>query len=425
MQSRTRQPRVEQRAGAAPAASPAWMRKKPAVVGSVVQPSSRRPATRRSRSATSSATERVVVLEVGERRDAGRLGAGVDAPGRGRGAQRRGQARRGDRVAETQAGEAPVLGHRVQHDEVAGSQRLALPLRLGQQVAVGLVEHEERVRVLGDQGGDQRRGQRRPGRVVGRAQPAEAGRSAARAARRAGSSQKKPAPSPACASGTRSSRAPASAVATSHSPNTGASARATSPGAERELRDQPDELGAAVAADDLLRARRRAGRRARPQSSRGARVRIRVDHGAGDRRGHARRRAERRLVGAEVDDRRRGRRPRRAAPTGRPRRGPTAVTAARSGRRRRSSPHRPRQQRREAGGEGDGRAAGRPHAPRGVVDHVARSAAGRPRRGRRRPASAAARRGCRPWWRSPASCWARTAAGAACGTPTRRGRPCP
>jgi len=116
-----------------------------------------------------------VMLEVRERREAGGLSAGIDTPGRGRGAQRRGQARLGDGVPEAQTGEPPVLGHRVQHQQVSGGQQVGLTLRLRKQVAAGLVEDEECVREAGDESGDQRRRQRRPSGVVGRAQPAQAG----------------------------------------------------------------------------------------------------------------------------------------------------------------------------------------------------------------------------------------------------------
>src|SRR5665647_594504 len=57
LQSRTRQP-CASRARRAAGASPTWMRKKPAAVGSVTHPRARRPALRRSRSPVSSSTER-------------------------------------------------------------------------------------------------------------------------------------------------------------------------------------------------------------------------------------------------------------------------------------------------------------------------------------------------------------------------------
>ena len=242
-----------------------------------------------------------VVLEVGKRGHAGGLGARIDAPGRSRGAQRRGQGGLGDGVPEAQTGEAPVLGHRVQHQQVAGGQQVGLPLRLRQQVAVGLVEDEERRREARDKGGDQRRRQRRPGGVVGRAEPAEAGALVGEGSAKGGLVAEE--------------ARPAAGVDQPHllQPRAG-QPRGDLALAERrcqrdchvagyqgELRDQADQLRAAVAADHLRRID--AVALGQPCGKlRRVRVRIGVDDGACDRSRHARRRPERRLVGAEVGE---------------------------------------------------------------------------------------------------------------------------
>ena len=181
VQSRTRQPRASRSRRERPAASPAWMRKKPAVVGSVVQPRSRRPATRRSRSRD-------------EQRDRPRRGASRSASAarpaawaqaltlQGGAAARSAAAstRRGDRVAQAQAGEAPVLGHRAQDDEVAGVQQTRAPTAAR---AAGRSRPRRGRRGCPD-------GRRRGRRSAPRAAPPRSGCSASRASRDAAAARR-------------------------------------------------------------------------------------------------------------------------------------------------------------------------------------------------------------------------------------------
>ena len=142
--------RASSAAASAAACSPTGSQTKLAWLSATSSPRSRRAAVSRSRSATTAAQRAADLVLAGQRRDGGRLGEHRDAERHVRLAHRLGHRRvLGDQVADPQPGQPPRLGERPQDGDVrpaAHELHAVGDVGVGDELAVGLVEDDERLR---------------------------------------------------------------------------------------------------------------------------------------------------------------------------------------------------------------------------------------------------------------------------------------